>query len=103
MEYIKTAHGVYYLQYHVAWVCKYRRRILNTSDTSPDPLTGESRETPYISAHFLLDGCKGHETLWHELVTDDFSKVKRGVRVRPVWNPRRIGAITDIKYFEIVE
>ena len=29
MEYIKTAHGVYYLQYHVAWVCKYRRRILN--------------------------------------------------------------------------
>jgi putative transposase len=29
MEYIKTAHGVYYLKYHVAWVCKYRRRILN--------------------------------------------------------------------------
>ena len=29
MEYIKTAHGVYYLQYHVAWFCKYRRRILN--------------------------------------------------------------------------
>ena len=29
MEYIKTAHGIYYLQYHVAWVCKYRRRILN--------------------------------------------------------------------------
>ena len=70
---------------------------------SPDPLTGESRETPYISAHFLLDGCKGHETLWHELVADDFSKVKRGVRVRPVWNEKRIGAITDIKYFEIVE
>ncbi len=70
---------------------------------SPDPLTGESRETPYISAHFLLDGCKGHETLWHELVTDDFSKVKRGVRVRPVWNEKRVGAITDIKYFEIVE
>jgi len=29
MEYIKTAHGLYYLQYHVVWVCKYRRRILN--------------------------------------------------------------------------
>ena len=29
MEYIKTAHGVYYLQYHVTWVCKYPRRILN--------------------------------------------------------------------------
>ena len=29
MEYTKTAHSVYYLQYHVVWVCKYRRRILN--------------------------------------------------------------------------
>jgi len=30
MEYVKTAHSVYYLQYHVVWVCKYRRRILNS-------------------------------------------------------------------------
>ena len=29
MKYIKTAHSIYYLQYHVVWVCKYRRRILN--------------------------------------------------------------------------
>ena len=29
MKYVKTAHSVYYLQYHVVWVCKYRRRILN--------------------------------------------------------------------------
>ena len=29
MEYTKTAHSIYYLQYHVVWVCKYRRRILN--------------------------------------------------------------------------
>ena len=29
MEVIKSAHSVYYLQYHVVWVCKYRRRILN--------------------------------------------------------------------------
>ena len=29
MELIKTAHSVYQLQYHVVWVCKYRRRILN--------------------------------------------------------------------------
>ena len=28
MEYIKTAHSIYYLRYHVVWVCKYRRRIL---------------------------------------------------------------------------
>ena len=29
MKYTKTAHSVYYLQYHIVWVCKYRRRILN--------------------------------------------------------------------------
>ncbi|MGH2506701.1 MAG: IS200/IS605 family transposase [Ktedonobacteraceae bacterium] len=29
MEVVKTAHSVYRLQYHVVWVCKYRRRILN--------------------------------------------------------------------------
>ena len=29
MEVIKTAHTVYRLQYHVVWVTKYRRRILN--------------------------------------------------------------------------
>ena len=29
MQYTKTAHSVYSLQYHVVWVCKYRRRILN--------------------------------------------------------------------------
>ena len=29
MEYIKTAHSVYYLKYHIVWVCKYRRRVLN--------------------------------------------------------------------------
>jgi len=29
MEVTKTAHGVYYLRYHVIWVCKYRRRVLN--------------------------------------------------------------------------
>jgi putative transposase len=29
MEVHRTAHSVYSLQYHVVWVCKYRRRILN--------------------------------------------------------------------------
>ncbi len=28
MEVIKTAHSMYSLQYHVVWVCKYRRKIL---------------------------------------------------------------------------
>ena len=29
MEVIKSSHSVYCLKYHVVWVCKYRRRILN--------------------------------------------------------------------------
>ncbi len=29
MKAIKTSHTVYCLQYHVVWVCKYRRRVLN--------------------------------------------------------------------------
>jgi len=70
---------------------------------SPDPLTGDSRETPYVAAHFLLDGCKGHETLWHELKPSDHDRAKKGDRVRPVWNPDRKGAITDILYFELID
>ena len=34
MEYIKTSHSIYYHQYHVVWVCKYRRRILKPGVTS---------------------------------------------------------------------
>ncbi len=70
---------------------------------SPDPLTGETRETPYVAAHFLLEGCKGHETLWHELKPEDHVRAKKGDRVRPVWNEHRVGAITDIKYFELID
>ena len=29
METILSGHGAYRLEYHVVWVCKYRRRILN--------------------------------------------------------------------------
>ncbi len=29
MEVYKSAYSVYRLQYHVIWVCKYRRKILN--------------------------------------------------------------------------
>ncbi|MEW6261576.1 MAG: long-chain-fatty-acid--CoA ligase [Thermodesulfobacteriota bacterium] len=70
---------------------------------SPDPLTGESRETPYCSAHVLLDGCRGHETFWHELKPEDIPRIGKGARVRPVWNDVRTGSITDIKFFEIID
>jgi uncharacterized OB-fold protein len=89
------------------WVEVGPEGVIATPDityyASPDPLTGETRETPYISAHFLLDGCRGHETFWHEVKRDDLEKVRRGARVRPVWAERRRGAITDILYFEIMD
>ncbi|WDP84188.1 MAG: SCP2 sterol-binding domain-containing protein [Desulfobacter sp.] len=81
--------------------------IISTPDVayyaSPDPLTGETRENPYCSCHFLLDGCRDHETMWHELKAEDIPRAKRGVRVRPVWNDVRVGTVTDIKYFEIID
>ena len=89
------------------WVEVGPEGVLSIADityyASPDPLTGETRETPYVSAHFLLDGCKDHETMWHELKPSDRDRAMRGVRVRPVWNEERVGAITDIKYFEIID
>ncbi len=39
MEVVKTAHSVYWLQYHVVWVCTYRRRILNPGVCSYLPPT----------------------------------------------------------------
>ncbi len=80
---------------------------------SPDPLTGESRETPYGAAGILLDGCKGEEVFWHLIRPDQLDKVKmgmvmdgqvtRGSRLRPVWAENRTGNIEDIKYFELDE
>ena len=69
---------------------------------SPDPLTGESRETPYCSAFLLLDGCTGSDIFWHEIDPAGIDRVKKGVRIRPVWAENRTGSISDIKYFEIV-
>ncbi len=76
---------------------------------SPDPLTGETRETPYGVAFILLDGCKGHETFTHVIRQDQFDRIesgwneKRGTIVRPVWAENRTGGVHDILHFEIDE
>jgi long-chain acyl-CoA synthetase len=70
---------------------------------SPDPLTGESRETPYISAFLLLDGCSGNDIFWHEINPAHIDRAHIGARVRPVWAEERTGAITDILYFDVID
>ncbi len=70
--------------------------------SSPDPLTGATRETPYGDIRVLLDGCRGRETFWHLLKREDLFEVKRGDRVRPVWADERRGTIQDIVHFEKV-
>jgi uncharacterized OB-fold protein/putative sterol carrier protein len=74
---------------------------------SPDPLTGETRETPYGMANILLDGCTGNDTFAHLIRRDQIDTIKGGnndtpgTRVRPVWKKNPQGNIFDIEYFEI--
>jgi len=85
-------------------------RLLDTAYyASPDPLTGETRETPYAMAYILLDGCKGQEVFAHFIRDDQIDRIemgwneKKGTIVRPVWAEERKGKVTDIKYYEIDE
>jgi uncharacterized OB-fold protein/putative sterol carrier protein len=85
-------------------------RLLDTAYyASPDPLTGETRETPYGLIYILLDGCSGQEVFAHFLRDDQLGRIemgwneKKGTIVRPVWAEERTGKVSDIKYFEIDE
>ncbi len=85
-------------------------RLLDTAYyASPDPLTGETRETPYGMVYILLDGCSGQEVFAHFIRDDQIDRIKmgwnekKGTIVRPVWAENPTGRVTDIKYFEIDE
>jgi uncharacterized OB-fold protein/putative sterol carrier protein len=89
---------------------KAELRLLDTVYyASPDPLTGETRETPYGTIWILLDGCTGNDVFSHLLRPDHLDRVKvgrnekKGSRLRPVWAEKRTGSVFDIKYFEIDE
>ena len=59
MEVIKTAHSMYCLQYHVVWVCKYRRKILNPGVCSyiRKTLPGQVRGMPGVTVGIIgFDG-----------------------------------------------
>ncbi|MEW6441309.1 MAG: SCP2 sterol-binding domain-containing protein [bacterium] len=76
---------------------------------SPDPLTGNTRETPYGVAYILLDGCKGNEVFSHYVRPDQLDRIRigwnerKGSIVRPVWADERTGSLHDIKYYELDE
>jgi uncharacterized OB-fold protein len=69
---------------------------------SPDPLTGETREVPYVIGWVILDGTEGEALLWHLVKTDDPESIRSGTRVRAVFAEERKGGIDDIKYFEVM-
>lgn len=69
---------------------------------SPDPLTGKVRKTPYSALFVNLDG-SDRDIFAHEIKDEDIPKLKRGLRVRPVWNETRTGSVHDLLYFEIDE
>ena len=71
--------------------------------SSPDPLTGETRQVPYVLCWADLDGAEPGAPLWHLLDTNDLSKVRRGARVRVVFAEERHGTTEDIRHFEIIE
>lgn len=70
---------------------------------SPDPLSGETRDVPYIIAWIVLDGAGDDAPLWHLLDAPDPAKVHKGLRVCAVFNEERSGCMEDIKHFEIAE
>jgi len=68
---------------------------------SPDPLTGNVRSTPYVTLYLWMDGTTPGECLSFDLNPKDTHRIKRGMRVRPVWNETRTAGIDDLLYFEI--
>jgi uncharacterized OB-fold protein len=70
---------------------------------SPDPLTGEVRDTPYICAWIMLDGASPEEAFAFEIRKEDIPRLQVGSRVRPVWVEKPSGSFRDILYFEIVD
>lgn len=71
--------------------------------SSPDPLTGHLRATPYASLFMWLDGSTPDDCFSFDLKPEDIPKLKRGLRVRPVWNEIRTGGVKDIICFEADE
>jgi uncharacterized OB-fold protein len=71
---------------------------------SPDPLTGETRETPYGVVVVFPEGkepVEKRESFVHLLKRSDIGKAAFGTRLRPVWAEKTTGSFNDLLYFEI--
>lgn len=68
-----------------------------------DPFTGAERPVPYGYAIIQLDGCSNRFP--HFLEETNVDRLRIGLRVEAVFKPRseRVGAMTDILHFRIVE
>ncbi len=66
-----------------------------------DPNTGKVRNYPYGTGNIKLDGVSN--LLWHFLKESDYSKIHNGMRVRAVFEDKRVGLPSDIRYFETIE
>ncbi|MBI3949462.1 MAG: Zn-ribbon domain-containing OB-fold protein [Acidobacteria bacterium] len=68
-----------------------------------DPFTGVERPVPYGYAIIQLNGCDNRFP--HFLEETDLQRLRVGLRVEAVFKPpsERIGAMTDIAHFKIIE
>ncbi len=69
--------------------------------SSPDPLTGLVRETPYAPVYVVLDGATDTEAFAMEIRRDQIDRLKVGARVRPVWAEHTTGSFQDLIGFEL--
>ncbi|NPV90826.1 MAG: hypothetical protein HPY50_08645 [Firmicutes bacterium] len=71
--------------------------------SSPDPLTGYLRPTPYNMCIFKLDNASADDAFAFTVRNEDNDKLKRGVRVRAVWNEVRTGSVADLLHFKVID
>jgi hypothetical protein len=65
-----------------------------------DPLTGRERPVPYGYGFIVLDGAA--TKIQHFIEETDFTKLKAGLRVKPVFRENRQGNFADIEFFRVV-
>jgi len=66
-----------------------------------DPLTGRERPVPYGYGFIVLDGAA--TKIQHFIEETDITKLRAGMRVKPVFREKRQGNFGDIESFRIVE